>query len=149
MWVPVHGAPVSECTHGKAAAGGDRLPAGVGETFVQGGFGPASTTPSTRGQLSFEMVPAIFSVMYIICHHCPWYFNTGHQCFAFILNMFHDFFVIPHQISTYFIDIHHYHRILSCHVTAMYSYLKPSYFSWCGLLFADVRLFISCRTRPP
>ena len=50
MWVPVHGAPASANTHGKAAAGGGRLPTRVGKEFVQGGFGPASTTLSAGGQ---------------------------------------------------------------------------------------------------
>ena len=50
-WVPVHGAPASANTHGKAAAGGGRLPTRVGKEFVQGGFGPASTTLSAGGQL--------------------------------------------------------------------------------------------------
>ena len=51
MWFPVHGAPASANTHGKAAAGGGRLPTRVGKEFVQGGFGPASTTLSAGGQL--------------------------------------------------------------------------------------------------
>ena len=51
MWVPVHGAPASASAHGKAAAGGGRLPTRVGKEFVQGGFGLASTTLSARGQL--------------------------------------------------------------------------------------------------
>ena len=50
-WVPVHGAPASANTHGKAAAGGGRLPTRVGKEFVQGGFGPASTTLSAGEQL--------------------------------------------------------------------------------------------------
>ena len=33
------------------AAGGGRLPTRVGEEFMQGGFGPASTTLSEREQL--------------------------------------------------------------------------------------------------
>ena len=40
MWAPVHGAPASDSTHGKAAAGGGRLPTRVGKEFVQGGSGP-------------------------------------------------------------------------------------------------------------
>ena len=51
MWVSVHGAPASANTHGKAAAGGGRLPTRVGKEFVQGGFGPASSTLSAGGQL--------------------------------------------------------------------------------------------------
>ena len=50
MWVPVHGAPASANTHGEAAAGGGRLPTRVGKEFVQGGFGPASSTLSAGGQ---------------------------------------------------------------------------------------------------
>ena len=51
MWVPVHGAPASASTRGKAAAGGGCLPTRVGKEFVQGGFGPASTTLFAGGQL--------------------------------------------------------------------------------------------------
>ena len=54
MWVPVRGASASDSTNGTAAAGGNRLPARVGEEFAQGGLQPASTTFCAGGQLDEE-----------------------------------------------------------------------------------------------